>query len=70
MISENKKEKRSGTITITSAGTTGSPRIIEINQNIAEYEVTILINLNVAGIIFGSGKCKSICKKSLWLYVF
>ncbi|KUO61190.1 hypothetical protein APF79_13685 [bacterium BRH_c32] len=58
MISENKKEKRSGTITITSAGTTGSPRIIEINQNIAEYEVTILINLNVAGIIFGSGKYK------------
>ncbi|MCK9282531.1 MAG: hypothetical protein M0P71_18095, partial [Melioribacteraceae bacterium] len=58
MISGNKKEKRSGTITITSAGTTGSPRIIEINQNIAEYEVTILINLNVAGIIFGSGKYK------------
>ncbi|MCK9281666.1 MAG: hypothetical protein M0P71_13655, partial [Melioribacteraceae bacterium] len=58
MVSENKKEERTGTITISSEGSAGSPRTIKIIQKVAEYEITVTTKPASAGIIFGDGVYK------------
>jgi len=55
MVSENKKEDRNGTITISAEGAAGSLRTVQINQKIAEYEITLSTNPVSMGVIIGEG---------------
>ena len=58
MVSKNKKEERTGLITISSDGSAGSPRVVEIKQEVAEYEVSVSTNPDSVGLIFGDGVYK------------
>ncbi|MFA7288319.1 MAG: T9SS type A sorting domain-containing protein [Melioribacteraceae bacterium] len=57
LIAENIKMERVGTITISAEGAAGSPRIIEIKQETAIYNIDITINPDTtAGFVRGNKK--------------